>query len=114
MAEINIQIINEEKTHIVVINGQLDESTVDEFAEKVYALIDTIESNSKVIFDLEGLTYLNSKSLGYTTDFYNKIIAKESKLILAKPQANVKDEFNLIGLDQIIPFTQTLNEAKQM
>ncbi len=114
MAEINIQIQSDQNTHIVILQGQLDESTVVNFSEQVYKLIDSASENSRVILDLEGLSYLNSKSIGYIADFFSRLESKNSKLVLAKAQPNVRDILNVVGIDQIVPMTQTLNEAKNI
>jgi anti-anti-sigma factor len=99
---------------LIVLEGQLDESNVDEFAPKVYELIETNPENTNYILDLEKLTYLNSKSIGYISDWYGKIAAKKGKLVIAKALTNIKDIFNVVGLDKVIPLTQTLDEAKNI
>ena len=71
-----------------------------------------IKKYPNIILDLEQLTYLNSKSIGFIADFFNRLQSKNSKLVLAKAQANVVDILNVVGIDQIVPMTQTLNEAK--
>ena len=112
MAEIKIQTQSENNIHIISLQGQLDESTVNEFSTQVYAVIEQCTENSRVILDLEQLTYLNSKSIGFIADFFFFLQSKNSKLVLAKAQANVVDILNVVGIDQIVPMTQTLNEAK--
>lgn len=99
---------------LITLEGQLDESNVDAFAPKIYEVIENIEAGQSMILDFEKVSYLNSKSIGYITDFYSQLLAKGSKLILAKPAANIRDIFNVVGIDQVIPLTQTLEEAKSL
>lgn len=109
-----ISIQADKKIKLVTLEGQLDESNVDAFAPKIYEIIEQLESNSSLIIDLEKLTYLNSKSIGYISDFYTQLTNKGGKLILAKPAGNIRDIFNVVGLDQVISLTQTLEEAKSL
>jgi anti-sigma B factor antagonist len=109
-----ISIQSDKKIKLITLEGQLDESNVDAFAPKVYEVIEQLPSNSSIIIDLEKLTYLNSKSIGYISDFYTQLQAKSSKLIITKPASNIRDIFNVVGLDQVIDITQTLEEAKSL
>jgi len=118
MAEIkytfsDLIVTNKPKTiKLATLEGQLDESNADEFAPKIYELIQSLENESTLILDMEKLSYINSKSIGYIADFYNKITEKQGKLIIAKPAKNIQDILSVVGLDQMIPLTQTLEEAK--
>lgn len=107
-----ISIQSDKKIKLVTLEGQLDESNVDNFAPKIYEIIEQLPASSCLILDLEKLSYLNSKSIGYISDFYTQLLNKDSKLILAKPASNIRDIFNVVGLDQVIQLTQTLEEAK--
>ena len=109
-----ISIQSDKKIKLITLEGQLDESNVDSFAPKIYEVIEQLPESSSLILDLENLTYLNSKSIGYISDFYSQLLNKNSKLILAKPASNIRDIFNVVGLDQVIDITQTLEEAKSL
>ena len=99
---------------VVILQGQLDESNVDQFAPKIYEMIQTMPQATSVIMDFQQLTYLNSKSIGYIADFYNQITAKGGKIIIAKAPNNIKDILNVVGMDQMVTLTQTMEEAKLM
>lgn len=109
-----ISTVSNQTIKVITLQGQLDESNVDNFAPAVYKLIEDNQPQTNFILDLEKLTYLNSKSIGYISDWYGKINAKAGKLIIAKPPSNIKDIFNVVGLDKVIPITQTLEEAKNL
>jgi anti-anti-sigma factor len=97
---------------VITLEGQLDESNVDEFAPKVYELINATPAGTSYILDVENISYINSKSIGYISDWYSQIISKQGKLVIAKPASNIKDILNVVGLDKVIPLAQTLEEAK--
>lgn len=96
----------------IAVIGMFDESNVDNEAVKIYQLIETLPEGGSLIFDLGELEFLNSKSIGYLTDWYSKTIAKNGKFVIARPRQNVYDVLNVVGLTQVIHFTMTLDEAK--
>jgi len=74
----------DKKVKIVHIVGQLDESNVDEKIKEIYSVIETNPQNLHLIFDLENLEYMNSKSIGYLTDIYGKLTETGGKMAIAK------------------------------
>lgn len=96
----------------VIFIGQLDESNVDEQAKKVYELLDTLPEKAGLIFDFAGLEYMNSRSIGYLTDWYSKMVEKNGKLIIIGSRDNIEDILKVVGLTQIIDFYLSEEEAK--
>ena len=76
---------------IVKFQGQLDESNVDEKAKTIYAIIEQNPQNLYLLMDFEGLEYMNSKSIGYLTDWYGKITEGKGKMVIAKAKSNILD-----------------------
>lgn len=96
----------------IVVAGQLDESNVDEKAQEIYAVITQNPQNLFVIFDFEQLEYMNSKSIGYLTDWFGKVTEGGGKIMIIKAKPNIVDILQVIGLTQLIPMYATLEEAK--
>jgi anti-anti-sigma factor len=96
----------------VKFQGQLDESNVDEKAKTIYALIEQHPQNLYLLFDFEGLEYMNSKSVGYLTDWYGKVTEGKGKIVIAKSKSNILDILQVVGLTQLINCFTTLDEAK--
>jgi len=97
---------------LVRFQGQLDESNVDEKAKIIYQVIEQTPKNLYLLFDFEQLEYMNSKSIGYLTDWYGKISEGQGKIVIAKPKSNILDILQVVGLTQLINCYQTLDEAK--
>lgn len=97
---------------LVKIIGQLDESNIDEKSKMLYELIAQTPQNLHIIFDFEGLEYMNSKSIGYLTDWYTKVSEKQGGIVIAKAKPNILDILQVVGLTQLIPCVSTLDEAK--
>ncbi len=96
----------------VIFQGQLDESNVDEKAKILYQLLEQYPQNLYLLMDFEQLEYMNSKSIGYLTDWYGKISEGNGKIVIAKPRSNILDILQVVGLTQLINCYQTSDEAK--
>lgn len=92
--------------------GQLDESNVDSQAKQIYELLDGLPNGSALIFDFSGLEYMNSRSIGYLTDWYSKMTEKGGKLVITSVRDNIEDILKVVGLTQIIEFYISNEEAK--
>lgn len=95
--------------HVV---GQLDESNVDEQAKLIYQAIEANPTGLSLVFDVTGLEYMNSKSIGYMTDWYSKVSANGGKVVLAAPRENILDILQVVGLTQLVNTYPSLDEAK--
>lgn len=97
---------------IAKISGQLDESNVDDQSKTIYQLIEATPKNLHLIFDFSELEYLNSKAIGYLTDWYGKISAEGGKIAISMARDNIVDILQVVGLTQLITCYGTLDEAK--
>lgn len=97
---------------LVSISGQLDESNIDEKAQEIYAIITANPQGLYLIFDFEKLEYMNSKSIGYLTDWFGKVTEGQGKIVMIKARPNIIDILQVIGLTQLIPMYGSLEEAK--
>lgn len=117
MAEATITLedlpVQNAKAKIISISGQLDESNVDDKAKEIYKVLDENPGKLYLIFDLNGLTYMNSKSVGYLTDWYGKISERAGKVYIARAAANITDILQVVGLLQLIQSFPSLDDTKQ-
>lgn len=118
MTEINITIeeipstVKDQVVKLIKFQGQLDESNVDEKAKVIYSLIEQNPKNLYVLLDFEGLEYMNSKSIGYLTDWYGKIAEGNGRIVISKARPNILDILQVVGLTQLIKCFTTIDEAK--
>ncbi len=118
MTEVSITIetgqhpVNGKTLKIVKIAGQLDESNVDQEIQKIYQTMEETPSNLDLIFDLENLEYMNSKSIGYMTDLYGKLSESGGKMFITKARPNITDILQVVGLTQLVTLYDTTEEAK--
>ncbi|MFA5855212.1 MAG: STAS domain-containing protein [Candidatus Gracilibacteria bacterium] len=97
---------------LIRVVGQLDESNVDEQAKAIYQVVEANPSGLSLIFDFMGLEYMNSKSIGYLTDWYSKVSALGGKVAIAGARDNILDILQVVGLTQLVNAYPTLDEAK--
>lgn len=102
----------DKKVKLLKFTGQLDESNVDEKAKEIYDIISSIPQGLFLIFDFEKLEYMNSKSIGYLTDWYTKLNEKKGGIIVANARPNILDILQVVGLTQLINCVGTVDEAK--
>lgn len=102
----------DKKVKLLKFSGQLDESNVDDKAKEIYNLIAQTPQGLFLIFDFEKLEYMNSKSIGYLTDWYTKLTEKKGGIIVANARPNILDILQVVGLTQLITCVGTVEEAK--
>lgn len=102
----------DKKLKLVKFAGQLDESNVDEKAKGIYDLMSATPQGLFLIFDFEKLEYMNSKSIGYLTDWYTKLSEKKGGIVIANARPNILDILQVVGLTQLIKCVPTVEEAK--
>lgn len=91
--------------------GQLDETNVDHEAKKIYQVI-TEMSPPILLLDFSSLEYMNSKSIGYLTDWFTQSSAKNGSMAIIGPKPNILDILKVVGITQIIQVYETIEEAK--
>ena len=96
---------------LITFVGQLDETNVDHEAKQVYQVI-TEMAEPALILDFSGLEYMNSKSIGYVTDWYTQVSGKNGTVSIVGPRPNILDILKVVGITQIVTIYSTIDEAK--
>jgi anti-anti-sigma factor len=103
--------LGQKPAKLITFKGQLDETNVDHEAKKVYQVISEMEE-PLLILDFGQLEYMNSKSIGYVTDWFTKVTEKTGTIAIVGPRPNILDILKVVGITQIITIYNTLEEAK--
>ncbi|OIP53152.1 hypothetical protein AUK10_02755 [Candidatus Gracilibacteria bacterium CG2_30_37_12] len=104
-AEVTLQEIDD--ISIMTFTGELDETNVDAIFKKVYSLF----SGKYIIFNLSGVTYGNSKFIGYVASMFDHIEEKEGEMVICECQPAILDTLDMAGILLMIPYTKTIEEA---
>jgi stage II sporulation protein AA (anti-sigma F factor antagonist) len=90
--------------------GELDETNADRTFTAIVSEIGDF-ANKKLIFNLVGLKYLNSKSIGYIADVFGNIEENNGRMALSNLGEEVRDTLELVGITSIVPVFNTEEEA---
>lgn len=91
-------------------HGELDETNADKTFTAIYNAIGDF-TGKKVVFNLVGLKYLNSKSIGYIADIFSNIEDGNGAMYITNMTDEVKDTLELVGITSIISISATEEEA---
>ncbi|MCK9186070.1 anti-sigma factor antagonist [Candidatus Gracilibacteria bacterium] len=112
MTEVNISVEDVNPTlKVAHISGQLDESNVDEKIQGIYKALENAPKGLNMIFDMQNLDYMNSKSIGYLTDLYGKITELGGKVSICSAKPNILDILQVVGLTQLMQNYESLDAA---
>ncbi len=96
--------------YIFEFTWELDETNADKTFKTIYDNIGNFEGKN-IIFNLSGLKYINSKSIGYIADVFSNIEDNEWKMYISNCSEWVKDILELVWITTIIPTVDTEKEA---
>ena len=91
-------------------HGELDETNADKTFTAIYNTIGDF-TGKKVVFNLLGLKYLNSKSIGYIADIFSNIEDGNGQMYITNMTDEVNDTLELVGITSIINVVPTEEEA---
>ena len=89
---------------------ELDETNADKTFSTIYEEIWDFDWK-KILFNLMGLKYLNSKSIGYIADVFSNLEDSEGLMYISNCDEGVKDVLELVWITTIIPTVDLESEA---
>ena len=107
-----IEVNKKEENWILIFNisGELDETNADKTFTGIYKEIWEF-TEKKILLDLTGLRYLNSKSIWYLADIFSNIEENDSQMYISNCDEWVKDVLELVWITTIVPTVETKEEA---
>lgn len=94
---------------VVKFNGEFDKAGQTEVKE----MLDDVVKNftgSSLVFDFAALKFINSEGIGYLMEIHTHLINNDKKLVIVSLNAHVKDVFQAIGIGEIIPVFDDMDE----
>jgi len=110
--ETQIEVKKREEGKILIFDfsWELDETNADNTFTSIYEQIGNFEDKN-ILFNLAGLKYLNSKSIGYIADVFSNLEENDGQMHISNCDEGVKDVLELVGITTIIPTVDTEAEA---
>jgi len=97
---------------LIRVIGQLDESNISINSKIIYDIIAKHPTELYLLFDLTKLEYMNSKAIGYFTDWYGKIMEGKGKIVIANAPPTVMDILQAVGITELVKCYTTVEEAQ--
>ncbi len=107
-----IEVNKKEENWIIIFEftWELDETNADKTFKSIYEAIGDF-GNKKIILNMSGLKYLNSKSIGYIADVFSNIEDNEWQMQITNCSEWVKDILELVGITTIVPTVDDEKDA---
>lgn len=98
-------------TVVVTLSGKL---MLGPEGEEIPSMVDEFLRQGKktIIFDLSGLTTIDSTGIGRFIASFNKIAAAGGEMRMAGATGHLFQSFHISLLDQVFPFYPTVEEAR--
>ena len=93
----------------VRLTGKLDGVAVDKWAARFHAA--TSGRTQPALVDLSQLSYVNSIGIGLLFASAKKLHQSGYRMILVSPRPEVMRVFQIVGVHEVIPVTDTLEEG---
>ncbi len=103
---------NEEKYHIIAIDGELDASSALKLDDTIEQAIQ--QGQKSLLFDCEKLHYISSPGIGVFTSRIDDHEQNKISLVLYGMNDKVFNVFKILGLDKILPIVNSKAEAKKL
>lgn len=87
---------------VIFLIGELDEYTAPYTRSAIDKALDGYKS-ADIIFDLSGLTFMDSTGIGVLISKYKQLKGADSRLYVRKPSKSIDKIFNMAGLYSIMP-----------
>ena len=94
--------------HIKVI-GSLDAATYEKMEEQIDELF--AKTCYKIIVNLENVHYISSAGAGVFIGAIGTAQDRNGNIVLLRPSSMVHDVFEILGLSEIFPYAQSMEEA---
>jgi anti-anti-sigma factor len=101
--------VDSDPYQIVEFKGSLDKANIDDVKPALNSFIEGYKDAS-LIFDLRYFEFINSEGVGFLVSLFYAMQVKNQKLFFLKPQPQVLDVFDAVGLTKIIPTFELLED----
>lgn len=95
--------------HVVAVGGEIDLFTAPELKAALSAAIES--GHLRIVVDLTDTTFLDSTALGVLIGAVKRLRSRDGRLTIVNVDDNIAKTFEITGLDQIFPISQTRADA---
>ena len=114
MAKLDLNVLDkkspDDKYKVIEFRGEMDKSNNLDVRNALTSFIESF-NDPFLLFDLTYFNFINSEGVGLLVSMFYKLKTTNKSLIIVSPQPRILDVFNIIGLPQIVPVANDLEEA---
>lgn len=90
----------------IIFFGDMDEYAVRDVRNDIDRLIDTSPVLRTMVFDLRGVSFVDSTALGFLLARYKRLRARHSELVVANVPHQVDKVFKTSGIYRYVPIVE--------
>ena len=96
---------------VLELNGEFDLDTVPDIDRFLRRSLGPLYHQQHLVIDLEQATFVDSSFVAFLVRLVNDQRAKRTELVLARPHGQVRRVLALVGLHNIVPVFESVEEA---
>jgi anti-sigma B factor antagonist len=96
---------------VLELRGEFDLDTVPEIDRFLRRRLGPLYHQQHLVIDLEGTTFVDSTFIAFLVRLVNDQHAKRKELVLVRPHGQVRRVVALVGLHNIVPVFESVEEA---
>jgi len=97
----------ENNNQTVSFDGEFDKAGHSEISSELDGVVKAFKGTN-LIFDFTRLKFINSEGIGYLMEIHAHLVKLDKKLVIVGLNSHVADVFKTIGINEIIPVYDTL------
>lgn len=97
--------------HVLELEGEFDLDTVPEIDRFLRRRLGPLYHRQHVVLDLAATTFVDSSFIGYLVRLASDLHACHMELVLVRPIGQVRRVLAVVGLPNIVPVFESLEEA---
>jgi anti-sigma B factor antagonist len=97
---------------LITLSGSLDTRTFEEFDQAMQGFISA--GNAKIIVDMENVEAVSSAGAGVFIGCQPQVQENGGDIIIAHPCDNVKEVFEMLGINELFQITASIDEAANL
>ncbi len=97
---------------VVEFSGDMDSQGLEQIKNRVSELAENF-AFKYLVFDLSGLTFINSESIGFLMELHSHLVKIKKTLVLCSARAYVKDVLSVIGILSVVDYHSSVEAFKK-
>jgi len=94
---------------VISFDGEFDKAGHSEVSTELDDAVKAF-AGTNLVFDFTRLKFINSEGIGYLMEIHTHLLKGDKKIVIVGLNSHVKDVFETIGISEIIPVYDSLDD----